>query len=297
MKVVMAGASGFLGSRLRESLAGHEVVRLIRRAPSTVDEVRWDAEKLDPKVLAGADVVVNTAGSGVEDKRWNAAYRRVLVDSRVHPTRALATAIAALPVAERPRLLVNASAVGFYGDTGDTAVDESSPGGTGYFPDLCRAWEAASAPAVDAGVRVVLLRTGLVLAGGQGLLRPLALVTRLFAGGPLAGGRQFMPWISIADWVGAVRFLIDHDDLSGPVNVVGPDPVRNKDFTRALGRALHRPTPWPIPRFALRIVLGEFADEAVASQRVLPGVLTRAGFTFHHSDVDTALRAALSRGA
>jgi uncharacterized protein (TIGR01777 family) len=192
-------------------------------------------------------------------------------------------------------VLVNSSAVGFYGDTGDTAVDESAAAGDGFVPDLCRSWEAATAPAAQAGVRVVLLRTGLVLQGGQGLLKPLALVTRLFAGGPLAGGRQFMPWISLADWLGAVRFLIDHDDLSGPVNLVGPHPVRNKDFTRALGRVLHRPTPWPVPRFALRIVLGEFAHEAVSSQRVLPGVLTGAGYRFQHSDVDSALRAAFAR--
>jgi uncharacterized protein len=298
MRIVLAGASGFLGSRLRTSLAtqGHELIRLVRRPPTRDDEHRWDpfTGSLDAEVLTGADVVVNLAGAGVEDKRWSDTYKRVLVDSRVRPTSTLASALAAVPEARRPRVLLNASAVGFYGDTGDAAVDETSPAGGGFFPDLCQAWEGATARASEAGVRVVLLRSGLVLDSGGGLLRPFALTTRFYLGGPLAGGRQWMPWISVADWVGALRFLIDHAEISGPVNVVGPDPVRNKDFVRALGRAMSRPAPWPIPRFALRLVLGEFANEALASQRVLPGVLQHAGYTFQQSDVDSALRAALS---
>ncbi len=298
MRIVMAGASGFLGSALRASLREdrHDVVRLVRRPPTARDEYPWDPGKgsLDPQVLAGADVVVNLAGAGVEDKRWSDAYRRVLRDSRVQPTMTLARAIASLPTDARPRVLVNASAVGYYGDTGDSEVDETSPAGGGFFPDLCQAWEAATSPAADAECRVVLLRTGLVLDAGGGLLKPLALVTRLFAGGPLAGGRQWMPWISLADWTAAVRFLIATYHVAGPVNIVGPAPVRNKEFARTLGRVLHRPAPWPVPRFALRIVLGDFADEAVASQRVLPGVLTRTGYTFEHSDVESALRAAMT---
>jgi uncharacterized protein len=298
MRVVMAGASGFLGSHLRSGLIadGHELVRLVRRTPKARDEHRWDpsAGTLDASALAGADAVVNLAGAGVEDKRWNDAYRRVLRESRVGPTSTLATAIARLPADARPRVLLNGSAVGFYGDTGDATVDESSKAGHGFFAELCQAWEAATEPASEAGVRVVRLRTGLVLAGDGGLLRPFILSTRLFAGGPLAGGRQWMPWIAIADWVGAVTLLMTRADVSGPVNVVGPDPVRNKDFTRALGRVMHRPTPWPIPRLALRIALGEFADDAVASQRVLPTVLTSAGYRFQHSAVESALRAAVA---
>jgi uncharacterized protein (TIGR01777 family) len=201
-----------------------------------------------------------------------------------------------MPAHGRPKVLVNASAVGFYGNTGDAPVDESSPPGGGFFPDLCQAWESATTPAAQAGVRVLLLRTGLVLDGGGGLLRPFALTTRFFLGGPLAGGQQWMPWISMADWIGAVRFLVGRADLAGPVDLVGPEPVRNKDFTRALGRVLHRPTPWPIPRLALRLLLGEFANEAVASQRALPGVLNSAGYRFQHADVESALRAALARG-
>jgi uncharacterized protein (TIGR01777 family) len=297
MRVVLAGASGFLGSHLRDSLAGdgHDLVQLVRRPPHDERERRWDPHSgsLDPGVLAGADAVVNLAGAGVEDRRWTDSYKQILIASRTRPTAALANAIAGLPAGQRPRVLMNASAVGYYGDTGDTAVDEESPPGSGFFAELSEAWEAASIPAADAGVRVIRTRTGLVLDAGGGLMRPLVIATRLFAGGPLAGGRQWMPWISMADWVGAVRFTIDRDDIAGPVNVVGPDPVRNKDFTRALARELHRPAPWPIPRFALRVVLGEFADEAVASQRVMPGVLNRAGYNFQHSDVDSAIRSAL----
>jgi uncharacterized protein (TIGR01777 family) len=245
-------------------------------------------------VLEGADVVVNLAGAGVEDRRWSDSYKQTLISSRTRPTSTLAQAIAGLPAGWRPGVLVNASAVGYYGDTGDTAVDEESPPGTGFFPDLCQAWERSTVPAREAGVRVLLLRSGLVLDARGGLLRPLALATRLFAGGPLAGGRHWMPWISMTDWVGAVRFAMDREDVAGPVNVVGPDPVRNKDFTAALGRALHRPAPWPIPKLALRIVLGEFANEAVANQRVMPAVLNRAGYAFQDSDVDSALASALS---
>jgi len=297
MRVVLAGASGFLGTRLRASLAaqGHEFVALVRRPPGRDDEHRWDpfTGALDPEVLAGADLVVNLAGAGIEDKRWTDAYKRVLVDSRVRPTSTLASALAALPDSRRPRLLVNASAIGYYGDTGDATVDETSPAGGGFFPELCQAWEGATTRASEAGVRVVLVRSGLVLDSGGGLLRPFALTTRFYLGGPLAGGRHWMPWISIADWVSAIRFLIDHEEIAGPVNVVGPDPVRNRDFVHALGRAMNRPTPWPVPRFALRLLLGEFANEALASGRVLPGVLKRAGYTFQHSDVDSAIRAAL----
>lgn len=299
MRVVLAGASGFLGSHLRESLAadGHELVRLVRRPPTHPDEYPWDpaAGSLDATVLAGADAMVNLAGSGVEDRRWTDAYRRKLRESRVGPTNTLAVVAASLPADQRPRLLVNASAVGFYGNTGDATVDESSKPGGGFFAKLCQDWEDATTPAREAGIRVVLLRTGLVLASDGGLLRPFVLATRLFAGGPLAGGRWWMPWISMQDWLGAVRFLMAHPEAAGPFNVVGPDPVRNKDFTRALGRIMQRPTPWPVPKFALRVLLGDFAEEAVTSLRALPTALTGAGYAFQHAAVEDALRAALSR--
>jgi uncharacterized protein (TIGR01777 family) len=296
MRIVLAGASGFLGSHLRRRLArdGHDVVQLVRRPPAHDGQRQWwpDRHRLDPATVDGVDAVVNLAGLGVEDKRWDDQVRAELVSSRVDPTTTLATAIAELPASDRPGVLLNASAVGYYGDTGDRETDEESPAGTGFFPDLCQRWEAASVPAAEAGVRVVRLRTGLVLDARGGLLKPMLLAFRLFAGGNLSTGRQWMPWISIQDWTAAVAFLLE-STVDGPVNVVGPDPVRNADFTRALARAVHRPALIPVPRFALRIVLGEFANEAVASQRVLPAVLNRAGFRFADPDLDTALRSAL----
>jgi uncharacterized protein (TIGR01777 family) len=296
MRIVLAGASGFLGSHLRRRLArdGHDLVQLVRRPPAHDGQRRWrpDRHKLDPATVDGADAVVNLAGLGVEDKRWDDRVRAELVSSRVDSTATLANAIAELPAPARPGVLVNASAVGYYGDTGDRETDEESPPGTGFFPELCQRWEAATEPASRAGVRVVRLRTGLVLDAGGGLLKPMLLAFRLYAGGRLGNGRQWMPWISIRDWLDAVVYLIE-STVDGPVNVVGPDPVRNTDFTRALARAVHRPALIPVPMFGLRIALGPFANEAVASQRVLPAVLNRAGFSFTDQDIDAALRSAL----
>jgi len=301
MIVVMAGASGFLGSLLRQRLAddGHEIVQLVRREPARPGELRWWPERreLDPTLLAGADAVVNLAGAGVEDKRWNDSYRAQLRSSRLGPTETLATTLSALRAAQRPRVVLNASAVGFYGDTGDTSVDENSPPGQGFFPELCQAWEAATQPAQDAGVRVVRLRTGFPLHASGGLLKPLLLPFRLGVGGRLGNGRQWMPVMSVHDWLSAVMFLLARDDIAGPVNLVGASPVRNADFTKALGRVLHRPAIAVVPKLALRALIGEFANEAVESQRVLPSVLTASGFTFRHPDVDSALRAGLSGGA
>jgi hypothetical protein len=206
----------------------------------------------------------------------------------------LASALAGLPTQQRPPLMVNASAVGFYGDSGDTPVTEESPPGNGFFPDLCEEWEGATKPAEDAGVRVVKLRTGFPLHASGGLLKPLLLTFRLFVGGTIGNGRQWMPWMSLEDWLSAVTFLLVREDISGAVNLVGPAPVRYAEFSRAIGRTLHRPAILPIPRIALRVVLGEFANEAVASLRVLPGVLTRAGFPYQHPDLDSALHAALN---
>ncbi len=293
----MAGASGFLGPQLRRHFAddGHDVIQLVRRQPTAADQRRWwpDRREVDPALLASADAVVNLAGAGVEDKRWNEAYKSVLRSSRVDPTATLAHALAALPAPQRPRVLVNASAIGYYGDTGETPVTERSPPGHGFFPDICRDWEDATSAAEDAGVRVVKLRTGFPLHASGGLLKPLLLTFRLFVGGKLGNGRQWLPWISLEDWLSAVTYLVARTDINGAVNMVGPAPARNADFTRALAKALHRPGIMPIPRIALRVVLGEFGNEAVASLRVMPGVLTSTGFTYQHPDLDSALRAAL----
>jgi uncharacterized protein (TIGR01777 family) len=299
MRILMAGASGFLGTRLRERLAadGHEIVRLVRRAPRGDDEIRWTpaARHLDPAALDGVDAVVNLAGANIGDQRWTDAYRKLLVDSRIDPTATLAGAIAARPEGDRPRVLVNAGGINVYGDTGDRAVDESEPPGKGFFPDLCRLWEAATGPAAEAGARVVVLRSGVPLEADEGFLKPQMLPFKLGIGGPIAGGRQWVPWISLDDWLESVLFLLDRDDLAGPVNVVSPRPVTNAQFTKELGRALHRPTVLPIPAFGVKTVVGGVAELALMSTRAVPGVLTKAGFVFREPDVREALAHALSR--
>jgi uncharacterized protein len=297
MRIVMAGSSGFLGTLLASRLTaeGHQVVRLVRRPTKGGDEIRWDpqAGQLDPAALAGADAVVNLAGANIGDKRWTAEYKRVLVDSRTDTTELLARTIGGLPPEDRPRSLANASAIGWYGDTDDRAVDENAPAGEGFMADLCRVWEAATRPAEDAGVRVVRLRSGLPLQAGEGYLKPQLLPFRLGLGGKIGSGRQWIAWISLEDWLRAVLFLLGRDDIVGAVNVVGPRPVTNAEFTQALGRALNRPTVMPIPTLALRLMLGELSGEALRSSRVLPGVLNRVGFPFEHPDLDDALRVAL----
>lgn len=297
MRILTAGSSGFLGSRLTDHLtaAGHEITRLVRRAPRQANEVRWDpaAGHLDPAALSGIDAVINLAGAGVGDKRWTDAYKRLLRTSRIDSTGLLARAIAGRPDTDRPRLLMNSSAIGWYGDTGDRAVEEDAPAGDGFLADMCRVWEAATGPAESAGVRVVRLRTGYALHRDGGYLKPQLLPFRLGIAGRMGSGRQWLPWISLADWLAAVTFLLERDDIAGPVNLVGPAPVTNAEFTKALAAALHRPALIPIPGPALQIAVGGLSTEILTSARVLPGVLTREGFGYHHPDLESALHAAL----
>ncbi|MFI7488427.1 TIGR01777 family oxidoreductase [Micromonospora echinaurantiaca] len=298
MRILMAGASGFLGTRLADRLVadGHQVTRLVRRPPRGPDERQWNpsAAQLDPAVVGESDAVVNLAGAGVGDRRWNDAYRQLIRSSRVDTTTTLAITIAGLPAADRPKALLNASAVGWYGDTGDRAVEEDAPAGEGFLADVCRVWEAATRPAEDAGVRVVRMRIGLPLHRDGGMLKPQLLPMRLGISGKLGSGRQWWPWISMADWLAATRFLLDSDTVAGPVNVVGPAPSTNAEFTRELARQLHRPAFMPIPALALKVVLGGFSVEALSSSRVLPAALTAAGFTYRRPDLASALRAALT---
>lgn len=293
----MAGASGFLGTPLAHRLTadGHEVVRLVRRPPHGKDEIEWAPEqgRLDPAALAGADAVINLAGASIGGQRWTARYREVLRTSRTNTTGTIARTLAALPSTDRPQVLLNASAIGWYGDTGDRPIEEDAPPGEGFMASIARDWEAAVQPAEDAGVRVVRLRSGLPLHRDGGLLKPQLLPFKLGLGGTFGNGRQWIPWMSLVDWVSAVVFLLGRDDITGPVNVVGPAPVTNREFTKELGRALRRPAIWPVPAFALYALLGGLAAEALVSHRVLPGVLNRAGFTFQHTDLPSALRAAL----
>ncbi|WP_432932187.1 TIGR01777 family oxidoreductase [Microbispora sp. CA-135349] len=296
MTAVVTGSSGLLGTALVGALRadGHEVRRLVRRTPAGPDERFWDPANgiLDPAALEGADAVVHLAGAGIGDRRWSEAYKRELVDSRVGGTRTLAEALARAEGG--PRVLLSSSAIGFYGDTGDREVDESAPPGRGFLADLVRGWETATEPAGEAGVRVTLLRSGMVLTGRGGALARMLPIFKMGAGAVLGSGRQYVSWISLPDWVGAVRFLLARE-LAGPVNLTAPEPVTNADYTAALARALKRPTmPVPAPRFALRLALGEFADEALlAGQRVLPRRLLDAGHRFAHPTIGEALAAVL----
>ncbi|MFN2517457.1 MAG: TIGR01777 family oxidoreductase [Jatrophihabitantaceae bacterium] len=296
MRVVLAGASGLIGSALRCSLRadGVAVTTLVRRPPDNPDEARWAPQRaeLDASVLAGADAVVCLSGAGVGDHRWTESYKSVLRSSRLDSVTTLATAMGRL--GDGPGVLVSASAVGYYGDTGEREVDESARRGSGFLAELCEEWEAATRPAEGAGIRVAHLRTGLVLSGDGGLLKRLKPIMALGVGGRLGSGRQFMPWISLADEVAAIRFVLERE-VSGPVNLTGPVPVRNADLIAVLARLLHRPAVVPAPGFALRIVLGEFAQETLTGQRAVPTKLTDAGFTHHHADVESALRWALGR--
>ncbi|MFD5714722.1 TIGR01777 family oxidoreductase [Streptomyces pharetrae] len=294
-RIAVAGASGLIGDALVRSLVadGHDVVRLVRRTPRSADEAHWDPGRrhVDPAVLAGCDAVVNLAGAGVGDRRWTAAYKARIRSSRVDGTAALARAVASLD--RPPRVFVNGSAIGIYGDTGDRPVDEGSPPGSGFLPELCVEWERAAAPAEEAGVRTVLARTGLVVSrrgGAWGRLFPLF---KAGLGGPLGGGRQYWSYIALHDEVAALRHLLDRGDLSGPFNLTAPEPLTNREITAAMGRVLHRPAVFPVPAPVLRTVLGELAGDVLGSQRVLPRRLLESGFRFAFPGIEEAIRAAL----
>lgn len=294
-RIAVAGASGLIGGALARSLAadGHEVVRLVRRPPRTEDEVRWDPEggRVDAAGLAGCEAVVNLAGAGVGDSRWTDTYKARIRSSRVLGTRALAEAVAGLET--KPRVFVNGSAMGYYGETGERAVDESAPPGEGFLPELCVEWEGAAAPAQEAGVRTVFTRTGLVVSRAGGAWGRLFPLFRAGLGGRLGDGRQYWSFISLHDEVAAIRHLMDTDGLSGPFNLTAPQPLTNREITAAMGRVLHRPTLFPVPAPVLRSVLGEMAGDVLGSARVVPKRLLESGFTFAFPDIDGALKAAL----
>lgn len=284
-----------IGSALARSLGsdGHEVVRLVRRAPRTKNEVQWDpeAQRIDAAGLVGCAAVVNLAGAGVASRRWTEAYKRTIRDSRVLGTATLAAAVASLD--EPPRVFVNGSAIGFYGDTGERAVDESAPPGDGFLPSLCVEWEKATGAAQEAGIRTVFARTGLVVAGKGGAWGKLFPLFKAGVGGRMGDGRQYWSFVSLHDEVAAIRHVIDTETLSGPVNVTAPDPLTNREITDAMGRVLHRPTVFATPAPLLRLALGDMAGDILGSQRVLPTRLLESGFTFAFPSIEGALRAAL----
>ncbi|MEV8531288.1 TIGR01777 family oxidoreductase [Streptomyces sp. NPDC051211] len=298
MRIAVTGSTGLIGKALVRSLRadGHEVVRFVRRPPRAPDEACWDPRGgyVDPAGLAGCAAVVQLAGAGVGDHRWTAAYKKEIRDSRVLGTAAMARAVAALD--EPPRVLVNASAIGYYGDTGDRMADEDSPAGEGFLPSVCVEWEAAAAPAHQAGVRTVFSRTGLVVARDGGAWGRLFPIFRAGLGGRLGNGRQYWSFIALHDQIAALRHLIDTPGLAGPVNLCGPQPLTNREVTAAMGRVLHRPTPFPVPAWALRIALGEFSQDVLGSQRVRPARLLESGFVFRYPGVEEAIRAAAVRG-
>ncbi|MFE2880403.1 TIGR01777 family oxidoreductase [Streptomyces roseus] len=296
MRIAITGSSGLIGQALVRSLRadGHEVVRFVRRTPSVPEEAEWDPRRgyVDPAGLAGCGAVVHLAGAGVGDHRWTAAYKKEIRDSRVAGTDAIARAIAALDAP--PGVIVCGSAIGYYGDTGDRAVDEHAPAGQGFLPEVCVAWEAAAAPARAAGVRTVFARTGLVVAAGGGAWGKLFPIFKAGLGGRLGDGRQYWSFISLRDEIAALRHAVDTPGLSGPLNLTAPEPVTNREVTAAMGRVLHRPTPFPVPASALRLALGEFAGDVLGSQRVRPARLLESGFTFRDPDIDQSIRAALA---
>jgi len=294
MRIAVTGASGLIGSALVPYLRGqgHEVLRLVRGVATSPDEVRWDPDRgyVDLVPLAGTDAVIHLAGAGVGDHRWTAEYKATIFDSRVLGTDTIARAVAELD--PKPAVLVSGSAIGFYGDTGQDAVDETSPAGSGFLADVVTAWEAAADPAREAGVRVVHPRTGLVVAGSGGAWGRLWPIFRLGAGGRLGSGRQWWSFISLRDELAALAFLLEH--LEGPVNLTAPNPATNAEVTHAMGRLLKRPTVVPVPAKALELVLGEFSSEVLGSARVLPTRLLEAGFEFQDPTIDEALAAALA---
>lgn len=296
--IAISGSGGLVGSALAAALAadGHRVVRLVRRgsAPGP-DEVLWDpaAGRIDAAGLEGLDAVVHLAGENIASARWSAARKERIRASRVEGTRLVAGALAGL--ARPPRVLVSASAIGYYGNRGDEVLEEGSAPGTGFLAETCVAWEAATAPARRAGLRVVSLRIGIVLSVAGGALSRMLVPFRLGLGGRVGDGRQFMSWIVLDDLVGIIRYSVLDDALSGPVNAVAPRPVRNTEFTAALGQALRRPTPFPLPAWAVRLLLGEMGEALLlAGARVVPTGLERAGFAFRHADVGSALTSILA---
>jgi uncharacterized protein len=297
VRILISGASGLIGRALTERLrsAGDRVQTLVRRNPEeAAGEIGWDpdAGALDASRLDGLDAVVHLAGRPISS-RWTEETKAEIRDSRVRGTKLLADVVAQLP--RRPKVFISASAIGFYGPRGDESLDETSAPGTGFLADVCQEWEEAAAPARDAGIRTVHLRTGLVLSRAGGMLAQVLLPFKMGAGGVVGTGRQWLSWISLADTTAAIQHTIATAALFGPVNLTAPQPVPNAEFVHTLGKLLSRPTLMPLPAFAVKMILGEMGDELLlAGQKVLPKKLLASGFQFAHSDLESALSWALA---
>jgi uncharacterized protein len=290
MRIVIGGSSGLIGTELVDSLRkdGHEVLRLVRRKPAAASEIHWNPAtgELDISQLADVDVIINLAGAGVGDSRWTDKYKALILSSRVDSTSLLAKAAAEL----RPEVFIAGSAIGWYGDTADRQVDETSPAGSGFLADVVVAWEKATEPAKAAGIRVVNIRTGLVAAKNGGAWSRLLPIFKLGAGGKLGSGKQYWSFISMRDEIAAIKFVMSNSKIIGPVNLTAPEPATNAEVTKAMSKVFSRPALLPVPAFALKSILGEFSQEVLGSARVIPRVLLDAGFNFQDPNIESAMR-------
>lgn len=298
LRIVIGGASGLVGTALQELLTsqGHRVAALVRRPPRpAVDEIQWDpaSEEIDTPALEGVGAIVHLGGENIGAGRWTARRKAAIRDSRVESTRLLSKTLARLQ--RPPNTLVCASATGYYGDRGDELLTEDSPPGTGFLAEVCQAWEQATEPARQAGLRVVNLRIGVVLSAQGGALQRMLTPFKIGLGGVVGSGRQYMSWIALADLVNVIAFSLATDSVAGPVNAVAPNPITNREFTRTLGRVMHRPTILPLPGFVLRAALGELGQALLLEgNRVRPARLEQAGFSFLYPELESALRYELS---
>ena len=290
MRIVIGGSSGLIGTELVDSLRkdGHEVLRLVRRKTTAPSEIYWNpaAGELDFAQIAGANVIINLAGAGVGDSRWTDKYKALILSSRVDSTSLLAKAAAEI----KPDVFIAGSAIGWYGDTADRQVDETTPAGDGFLADVVVAWEKAAEPARAAGVRVVNIRTGLVAAKNGGAWSRLLPIFKLGAGGKLGSGKQYWSFISMRDEIAAIKFVISNSKISGPVNLTAPEPATNAEVTKAMSKVFNRPALLPVPAFALKSILGEFSQEVLGSARVIPRVLLDSGFVFQDPNIESAMR-------
>jgi uncharacterized protein (TIGR01777 family) len=298
MRIAVTGSSGLIGTALVAALRadGHQVTRLVRDAPTGADTIAWDPRAagggLDPRSLAGVAAVVHLAGAGVADRRWTESYKAEIRGSRVQGTTALVSVLSRM--ATPPAVLLSGSAFGWYGDTGGREVDESSPAGTGFLAGVVRDWEAAAEAAAPAGIRVITMRSGLVLSPRGGMLARLLPLFRLGLGARIGSGTQIMSWIALSELVAVIRFLLGREDISGPVNATTPNPVTNREFTATLAAAVHRPAAMAVPVPVLRAAIGGVSAELLSNARVLPAKLLAAGYPYQHPDLAGALAAELS---
>lgn len=294
MRVLVTGASGFIGSAVMAALRqrGDEAIALVRRSPRSSDEIQWNPSAVDAKPLEAADAIIHLAGENIASGRWTAERKQQILASRLDGTRNLAQSIAA--TTNKPKVLVSASAIGYYGDRADEVLTEASQLGAGFLAHVAREWELATQDAARAGIRVVLPRIGVVLARHGGALPKMALPFRFGLGGRVGSGKQWMSWIVLEDLVRLILFAVDTEALRGPMNAVAPPAVTNAEFTRTLAGVLHRPALFPAPAFAMRLALGQMADELLlASQRVEPKVAMEAGFRYQYAQLESALHHAL----